>query len=59
MPYKGGAQVIPDLLLELLCKHIPDRYEHLVRCVGWYSNRARCERVKALSATEASEGKAR
>jgi len=32
--------------LELLCRHIPDRYEHLVRYVGWYSNRARGERVK-------------
>ena len=29
--------------LELLCRHIPDRYEHLVRYVGWYSNRAREE----------------
>jgi len=33
--------------LELLCRHIPDRYEHLVRYVGWYSNRARGERAKA------------
>ena len=32
--------------LELRCKHIPDRYEHLVRYVGWYSNRARGERAK-------------
>ena len=32
--------------LELLCQHIPDRYEHLVRYVGWYSNRARGERAK-------------
>ena len=32
--------------LELLCRHIPDRYEHLVRYVGWYSNRARGERAK-------------
>jgi hypothetical protein len=23
--------------LELLCRHIPDRYEHLVRYVGWNS----------------------
>jgi hypothetical protein len=30
----------------LLCKHIPDRYEHLVRYAGWYSNRARGERAK-------------
>ena len=39
--------------LELLCKHIPDRYEHLVRYVGWYSNRARGERAKALKALKA------
>ena len=32
--------------LELLCKHIPDRYAHLVRYAGWYSNRARGERAK-------------
>ena len=32
--------------LELLCKHVPDRYEHLVRYAGWYSNRARGERAK-------------
>ena len=31
-----------------LCRHIPDRYEHLVRYVGWYSNRARGGRAKAL-----------
>lgn len=32
--------------LELLCRHIPDRYEHLVRYVGWYSNRSRGERQR-------------
>ena len=31
----GGAE-----WLELLCRHIPDRYEHLVRYVGWYANRS-------------------
>ena len=50
-------EAAPDLRgarwLELLCKHIPDRYEHLVRYVGWYSNRARGERAKALGASEA------
>jgi len=35
--------------LALLCKHIPDRYEHLVRYVGWYSNPARGERAKEAS----------
>ena len=39
--------------LELLCRHIPDRYEHLVRYVGWYSNRARGERAKARKGQDA------
>jgi hypothetical protein len=31
-------QVMPGAeWLALLCKHVPDRYEHLVRYVGWYS----------------------
>jgi hypothetical protein len=34
--------------LALLCKRISDRYEHLVRYVGWYSNRARGERAKEV-----------
>jgi hypothetical protein len=25
--------------LELLCRHIPDRFEHVVRYVGWYSTK--------------------
>ncbi len=33
--------------LELLLRHVPDRYEHLVRYVGWYSNRARQVRLGA------------
>jgi hypothetical protein len=33
--------------LELLCRHIPDQYEHLVRYVGWYSNRASESRLGA------------
>lgn len=46
---KRNFQVMPGAeRLELLCRHIPDRYEHLVRYVGWYSNRARGERAKAL-----------
>jgi len=32
--------------LEVLCRHIPDRYEHLVRYVGWYANRARGAHAK-------------
>ncbi len=39
--------------LELLCRHIPDRTEHLVRYVGWYSNRARGERAKAHKTQDA------
>ena len=30
----------------------PDRYEHLVRYAGWYSNRARGERAKVLEAQQ-------
>lgn len=44
---KRNFQVMPGAAwLELLGKHIPDRYEHLVRTIGWYSNRARGERTK-------------
>jgi len=35
--------------LELLCRHIPDRFEHLVRYVGWYSTRCRGERARAAA----------
>lgn len=46
---KRNFQVMPGAeWLELLLRHVPDRYEHLVRYVGWYSNRARGERAKAL-----------
>ena len=41
--------------LALLCRHIPDRYEHLVRYFCWYSNRARGERAKAQK-TQAAPG---
>jgi len=53
---KRNFQVMPGAQwLEMLCRHIPDRYdrrkslwdEHLVRYVDWYSNRARAERAKA------------
>ena len=47
---KRNFQVMPGAQwLELLCKHIPDRHEHLVRYVGWYSNRARRTRSKRNS----------
>jgi len=40
-------QVMPGTRwLALLCRHFPNRYEHLVRYLGWYSNRARGERAK-------------
>src|ERR1035437_11108099 len=46
---KRNFQVMPGAAwLELLCKHIPDRYEHLVRYVGWYANRAGGERAKKV-----------
>ena len=39
---KRNFQVLPGAeWLELLCKHIPDRYEQLVRYCGWYSSRSR------------------
>ena len=55
---KRNFQLMPDAQSPaLLCKHIPNRYdrrkslwdEHLVRYVGWYSNRARGERAKEAS----------
>ena len=45
---KRNFQVMPGAQwLELLCRHIPDRFEHLVRYVGWYSNRCRGLRQRA------------
>ena len=35
-----------DWLVQL-CSHIPDRFEHLVRYAGWYSNRSRGKRRRA------------
>jgi len=44
---KKNFQVMPGAeWLELLFKHIPDRYKHLARYVGWSSNRTRGERAK-------------
>jgi hypothetical protein len=46
---KRNFQVMPGAeWLELPLRHIPDRYEHLVRYVGWYSNRARGERANPI-----------
>jgi hypothetical protein len=45
---KRNFQVMPGAQwLESLLRHVPDRYEHLVRYVGWYSNRACGQRAKA------------
>jgi len=50
---KRNFQVMPGAeWLELLLRHVPDRYEHLVRYVGWYSNRARGERAKTRNDRE-------
>jgi hypothetical protein len=39
---KRNFQVMPGAdWLELLCKHVPDRHEHLVRYYGRYSSRTR------------------
>jgi len=35
-------QIMPGAQwLELLCQHVPDQDEYLVRYDGWYSNRSR------------------
>ena len=36
--------------LAQLCAHIPDRFEHLVRYAGWYSNRSRGKRRRMTTA---------
>ena len=43
--FKRNFQIMPgaDWLVQL-CRHIPDRFEHLVRYAGWYSNRSRGKR---------------
>jgi hypothetical protein len=43
--FKRNFQIMSgtDWLVQL-CRHIPDRFEHLVRYAGWYSNRSRGER---------------
>jgi hypothetical protein len=39
---KRNFQVMPGVeWLELLCKHVPDRHEHMVRYYGRYSSRTR------------------
>lgn len=41
--------------LELLCTHIPERYEQLVRYCGWYSSR-RARAAKVAAAATISSG---
>jgi hypothetical protein len=51
---KRNFQLMPGAeWLGLLLRHVPDRYEHLVRDLGGYSNRARGERAKAGKAHDA------
>ena len=53
---KRNYQLMPGAQwLELLCRHIPDRFEHLVRYVGWYSCRCRGERARLGEATPVAE----
>jgi len=56
---KRNFQVMPGAQwLEMLCRHIPDRFEHLVRYVGWYSNRIRGTRVGGTAVQEPEEAQA-
>ena len=51
---KRNFQLMPGAQwLEMLCRHIPDRFEHLVRYVGWYSTRCRGERARAAASAVA------
>jgi len=51
---KRNFQLMPGAQwLEMLCRHIPDRFEHLVRYVGWYSTRCRGQRARAAAAAVA------
>jgi len=51
---KRNFQLMPGAQwLELLCRHIPDRFEHLVRYVGWYSTRCRGQRARAAASAVA------
>ncbi len=60
---KRNFQVMPGVQwLELLCKHIPDRHEHMVRYYGRYSSRTRGaehERPDAPEPGPEAEGLAR
>jgi len=50
---KRNYQLLPALKwLRLLLNHVPDKYEHLVRYYGYYSNRSRGARRLARCNTE-------
>ena len=54
---KRNFQLMPGAQwLEMLCRHIPDRFEHLVRYVGWYSTRCRGGRARAAAPAVAAQG---
>lgn len=56
---KRNYQLMPGAQwLELLCRHIPDRFEHLVRYVGWYSCWCRGDRARLGLTTPVAEGSA-
>ena len=47
---KRNFQLLPGAQwLEMLCRHIPDSFEHLVRYVAWYSTRCRGEQARAAA----------
>jgi hypothetical protein len=51
---KRNFQLIPGAQwLEMLCRHVPDGFEHLVQYVGWYSIRCRGERARAAASAVA------
>ncbi len=53
---KRNYQLMPALQwLRLLMNHIPDKYEHLVRYYGYYSNRSRGARNRADNGDDSPE----
>ncbi len=54
---KRNYQLMPALKwLRLLMNHVPDKFEHLVRYYGYYSNRSRGARRSAEQASDAVPG---
>ena len=53
---KRNYQLMPALKwLRMLMNHIPDKYEHLVRYYGYYSNRSRGARRLVENGNDAAE----